>query len=164
MFDRFVRLCEIASPTGQEREVADAIMDELRGEGSGLRMEAVRPGRRGPGEIQVRGRASGWSWFRVVVTFRDGVLRATTPSMTTMKVFGRQVSRTRRRRLASLRRVTGETPRSFRPPLRDPQPDWGARRRRGDLGAAGLGVAVVEDDAAGLASRRRQSDRTAAGG
>jgi len=30
MLDRFVRLCEIASPTGQEREVADAVLDELR--------------------------------------------------------------------------------------------------------------------------------------
>ena len=33
MLDRFVRLCEIASPTGEEREVADAVMDELRGLG-----------------------------------------------------------------------------------------------------------------------------------
>jgi tripeptide aminopeptidase len=30
MLDRFVRLCEIASPTGEEREVADAVLDELR--------------------------------------------------------------------------------------------------------------------------------------
>jgi tripeptide aminopeptidase len=30
ILDRFVRLCEIASPTGQEREVADAVLDELR--------------------------------------------------------------------------------------------------------------------------------------
>jgi tripeptide aminopeptidase len=30
MLDRFVRLCEIASPTGQEREVADAVLEELR--------------------------------------------------------------------------------------------------------------------------------------
>jgi tripeptide aminopeptidase len=30
MLDRFARLCEIASPTGQEREVADAVLDELR--------------------------------------------------------------------------------------------------------------------------------------
>jgi len=30
MLDRFVRLCEIASPTGQEREVADAVQQELR--------------------------------------------------------------------------------------------------------------------------------------
>src|SRR3954447_2965665 len=33
MLDRFVRLCEIASPTGQEREVADAVMEELRESG-----------------------------------------------------------------------------------------------------------------------------------
>src|SRR3954467_5830151 len=30
MLDRFVRLCEIASPTGQERAVADAVLQELR--------------------------------------------------------------------------------------------------------------------------------------
>src|SRR5512132_2943142 len=35
MLDRFVRLCEIASPTGEEREVADAVLDELRGRGDG---------------------------------------------------------------------------------------------------------------------------------
>jgi tripeptide aminopeptidase len=31
MLDRFVRLCEIASPTGDERAVADAVLAELRG-------------------------------------------------------------------------------------------------------------------------------------
>jgi tripeptide aminopeptidase len=30
MLDRFVRLCEIASPTGEERAVADAVLAELR--------------------------------------------------------------------------------------------------------------------------------------
>jgi tripeptide aminopeptidase len=33
MLDRFVRLCEIASPTGEERAVADAVLEELRGLG-----------------------------------------------------------------------------------------------------------------------------------
>src|SRR6476659_1305082 len=28
MLDRFARLCEIGSPTGEEREVADAVLDE----------------------------------------------------------------------------------------------------------------------------------------
>ena len=30
LIDRFVRLCEIPSPTGAEREIADAILAELR--------------------------------------------------------------------------------------------------------------------------------------
>ncbi len=30
MLDRFARLCEIASPTGEERAVADAVLEELR--------------------------------------------------------------------------------------------------------------------------------------
>src|SRR5437879_6456596 len=30
MHDRFVRLCEIPSPTGEERAVADAVLAELR--------------------------------------------------------------------------------------------------------------------------------------
>ena len=30
MLDRFVRLCEIPSPTGDERAVADAVLAELR--------------------------------------------------------------------------------------------------------------------------------------
>ena len=30
MLDRFVRLCEIPSPTGEERAVADAVLAELR--------------------------------------------------------------------------------------------------------------------------------------
>jgi tripeptide aminopeptidase len=33
MFDRFVRLCEIASPTGSERAVADEVLRELRAAG-----------------------------------------------------------------------------------------------------------------------------------
>jgi putative aminopeptidase FrvX len=39
MLDRFVRLCEIASPTGSEREVADAVVAELRE--LGFRVERV---------------------------------------------------------------------------------------------------------------------------
>ena len=30
MFDRFVRLCEMPSPTGDERAVADDVLAELR--------------------------------------------------------------------------------------------------------------------------------------
>jgi tripeptide aminopeptidase len=63
MLDRFVRLCEIASPTGQEREVADAILDELRGlgvdtaeDGSAVAAEAAA------GNLIARVPGTGESW------------------------------------------------------------------------------------------------------
>ena len=66
MLDRFVRLCEIASPTGEEREVADAVLDELRG----LRVDvaedsAATPARAGAGNLIARipGRTDRWISF-----------------------------------------------------------------------------------------------------
>jgi putative aminopeptidase FrvX len=66
MFDRFVRLCEIASPTGQEREVADAIMDELRGEGVDIAEDASAvPAETAAGNLIARipGTGDGWVSF-----------------------------------------------------------------------------------------------------
>ncbi|MGH2951256.1 MAG: peptidase M20, partial [Solirubrobacterales bacterium] len=40
LFDRFARLCEIPSPTGSERAIADAVLAELRG----LGVEAAEDG------------------------------------------------------------------------------------------------------------------------
>jgi tripeptide aminopeptidase len=66
MLDRFVRLCEIASPTGQEREVADAVMDELRGfgvdiaeDGSAVAAEAAA----GNLTARIPGTRDGWVSF-----------------------------------------------------------------------------------------------------
>jgi tripeptide aminopeptidase len=66
MLDRFVRLCEIASPTGEEREVADAVLDELRA----LRVDvaedsAATPARAGAGNLiaRVPGRTDRWVSF-----------------------------------------------------------------------------------------------------
>jgi tripeptide aminopeptidase len=66
MLDRFVRLCEIASPTGEEREVADAVLDELRA----LRIDvaedsAATPARAGAGNLiaRVPGRTDRWVSF-----------------------------------------------------------------------------------------------------
>jgi tripeptide aminopeptidase len=66
MLDRFARICEIASPTGQEREVADAVLDELRG----LNVDAAEdasatPARAGAGNLiaRVPGRADRWLSF-----------------------------------------------------------------------------------------------------
>jgi tripeptide aminopeptidase len=63
LLDRFVRLCEIPSPTGSERAVADAVLDELRG----LGVDVVEDGhaaaaRAGAGNLIARipGRTESW--------------------------------------------------------------------------------------------------------
>jgi len=66
MLDRFVRLCEIASPTGEEREIADAVLDELRGLGVDAAEDAsATPARAGAGNVIVRvpGRRERWLSF-----------------------------------------------------------------------------------------------------
>src|SRR3954447_21920297 len=66
MLDRFVRLCEIPSPSGEERAVADAVLAELRG----LGVEAVEdsaggPARAGAGNLlaRIRGERDAWVMF-----------------------------------------------------------------------------------------------------
>ncbi len=66
MLDRFAHLCEIASPTGEEREVADAVLDELRGLGVDVAEDAsAAPARAGAGNLiaRVPGRGDGWISF-----------------------------------------------------------------------------------------------------
>src|SRR5690242_3568181 len=66
MLDRFVRLCQIASPTGEEREVADAVVDELRGRGVDTAEDAAAtPARAGAGNLiaRVPGRSDRWLAF-----------------------------------------------------------------------------------------------------
>ncbi len=66
MLDRFVRLCEISSPTGAEREVADAVLDELRGRGVDVAEDAAAtPARAGAGNLiaRVSGRSERWISF-----------------------------------------------------------------------------------------------------
>src|SRR5881392_1220903 len=66
MLDRFARLCEIASPTVEEREVADAVLDELRGLGVDVAEDAAAtPARAGAGNLIARipGRGDGWLSF-----------------------------------------------------------------------------------------------------
>jgi tripeptide aminopeptidase len=66
MLERFARLCEIASPTGEEREVADAVLDELRGLGVDVAEDAsATPARAGAGNLiaRVPGRGEGWLSF-----------------------------------------------------------------------------------------------------
>jgi tripeptide aminopeptidase len=66
MLDRFVRLCEIPSPTGQERAVADAVVAELRDlDVEVIEDAAAGPARAGAGNLIARlpGRADGWVMF-----------------------------------------------------------------------------------------------------
>jgi tripeptide aminopeptidase len=66
MLDRFARLCEIPSPTGEEREVADAVLDELRGAGVDVSEDdSAIPARAGAGNLIARlpGRGDGWLSF-----------------------------------------------------------------------------------------------------
>lgn len=66
MLDRFARLCEIASPTGQERGVADAVLEELRSHEIDVAEDAsAAPAAAGAGNLiaRVPGRADRWLSF-----------------------------------------------------------------------------------------------------
>jgi tripeptide aminopeptidase len=64
MLDRFARLCEIPSPTGEEREVADAVLDELRGLGADVAEDAsATPAEAGAGNLIARIPGSGEGWL-----------------------------------------------------------------------------------------------------
>ncbi len=63
MLDRFARLCEIASPTGEERAVTDAVLEELRGMGVEVEEDgAAGPARAGAGNLIARIPGSGEGW------------------------------------------------------------------------------------------------------
>src|SRR4051812_13272972 len=66
MLDRFARLCELASPTGSERPVADAVLAELRELGVQAEEDgAAGPARAGAGNLiaRVPGAREGWVMF-----------------------------------------------------------------------------------------------------
>jgi len=66
MHERFVRLCEIRSPTGEEREVADSLIAELRALGLEVSEDdAAGPAGAGAGNILARlpGRSDRWTMF-----------------------------------------------------------------------------------------------------
>ena len=64
MLDRFVRLCEIASPTGEEREVADAVLDELRELGIDVAEDAsATPAQAAAGNLIARVPGTGDDWL-----------------------------------------------------------------------------------------------------
>ena len=66
MLDRFVRLCEIASPTGEEREVANAVLEELRALGIEVSEDgSAEAARAGAGNLiaRISGKGEGWVSF-----------------------------------------------------------------------------------------------------
>jgi len=66
LHERFIRLCEIRSPTGEEREVADSLLAELRALGLEVAEdEAAGPADAGAGNILARlpGRSDRWATF-----------------------------------------------------------------------------------------------------
>ena len=90
MLDRFVRLCEIPSPTGDERAVADDVLAELRGLGVEVEEDgSAEQARAGAGNLiaRVPGGSERWISFfahldtvphrgAVEVELRDGVFRS----------------------------------------------------------------------------------------
>ena len=90
ILERFVRLCEIASPTGSERAVADAVLGELRDLGVDVSEdESAGPARAGAGNViaRVPGEKEGWVMFAahldtvphdgpIEVAFGEGVYRS----------------------------------------------------------------------------------------
>ena len=90
LYETFTRLCEIRSPTGEEREVADTVAAELRALGFEVSEDdAAAPAEAGAGNLLARlpGSGEGWVMFcahldtvphegRVEVVNDDGVFRS----------------------------------------------------------------------------------------
>jgi tripeptide aminopeptidase len=90
LYETFVRLCEIRSPTREEREVADTILAELRALGLELSEDgAAGPAEAGAGNIVARlpGSSDSWVMFcahidtvphagQIEVVDDDGVFRS----------------------------------------------------------------------------------------
>lgn len=90
LHETFVRLCEIRSPTGEEREVADTLLAELRALGLAVSEDnAAEPAGAGAGNILARlpGREDRWLMFcahidtvphsgQIEVVEEDGVFRS----------------------------------------------------------------------------------------
>jgi tripeptide aminopeptidase len=95
MLERFARLCEIASPTGSERAVADAVAAELREAGVDVSEDgAAGPARAGAGNLIARVPGSGEGWVMlcahldtvphdgpIEVLLQDGVFRSRTETI-----------------------------------------------------------------------------------
>ncbi len=90
LHETFVRLCEVRSPTGEEREVADTVAAELRALGLEVSEDdAAGPAEAGAGNVLARlpGRGEEWVMFcahldtvphqeQIEVVLQDGVFRS----------------------------------------------------------------------------------------
>jgi len=90
LHERFARLCEIRSVTGEEREIADSLIAELRTMGLEVSEDdAAEPAKAGSGNILARlpGTGEGWAMFcahidtvphpgRIEVVEEEGVFRS----------------------------------------------------------------------------------------
>jgi tripeptide aminopeptidase len=90
LHERFSRLCEIPSPTGSEREIADSVAAELRTLGAEVAEDgSAGPARAGAGNLLARipGRGEAWVMFcahldtvphegAIDVLFEEGVFRS----------------------------------------------------------------------------------------
>lgn len=90
LYERFVRYCEVRSPTGEEREVADTLAAELRGMGLEVAEDdAAEAAQAGAGNLIARspGTGEGWLMFcahvdtvphrgRIEVVNDEGVFRS----------------------------------------------------------------------------------------
>ena len=90
LHERFARLCEIRSVTGEEREIADTLIAELRAMGLEVSEDdAAGPAQAGSGNILARlpGRSDAWAMFcahidtvphpgQIEVVEEDGVFRS----------------------------------------------------------------------------------------
>jgi tripeptide aminopeptidase len=64
LLETFVRLCEIRSPTGEEREVADTVAAELRAIGLEVSEDgAAGPAEAGAGNLLARSPGTGGEWL-----------------------------------------------------------------------------------------------------
>jgi len=90
LYERFVRYCEVRSPTGEEREIADTLAAELRAMGlEVVEDDAAEAAQAGAGNLIARssGTAGGWVMFcahvdtvphegRVEVLDDEGIFRS----------------------------------------------------------------------------------------
>src|SRR4029079_6096654 len=63
LHERFARYCEVRSPTGEEREIADTLAAELRALGlEGVEDDAAGPAEAGAGNLIARSPGTGEGW------------------------------------------------------------------------------------------------------
>ena len=122
LLDRFVRLCEIPSPTGAERAVADDVLGELRELGVEVTEDgAAAPARAGAGNLiaRVPGRGGGLGDVLLPTSTRSprrARSRSSSPTASSAAAARRSSAPTTRRRSPSWSSSRRATPRRRRRP------------------------------------------------